>query len=316
MKEMANVEFVVGDIEISETDALSRSADSLKVIVSPAEPNEIDASVNASDMECSSPASTDDQTKSNRTDSASNSSTSSTSNDDSNSNDNRSKNSISIPESSYLKKKHRLISADSGFGSYGRSELFVTGSIDSVANIKTVPTHTTSMHTKPISKHDVSFSCLEQEQQLQRDHIVPLSVPHTAAISFVQRYEKVKSAPKNHTISFVNSIDESANNFSIDAKLINRCDGFKEVQCYFDEHGSPKVREKNRTRRKSTLKQELKARSLGASYDDETLRKIHQNKTPSCVSFTRLCKKFKETFCSKSFINNSQHRLTSFTQIA
>lgn len=312
MKELANVEFVVGDIEISETDPLSRSVDSLKVIVSPAAPTEIEpadlSGVNASDMECSSPASSDGRNKTNQTDSGSGSSSS----NDGNSSDNGSKNSIPIPESSYLKKKHRLISADSGFGSYGRSGLFATGSIDSMATITSVPTRTTSMHTKPISKHDVSFTCLEQEQQLQGDHIAPLSVPHTAATSFVQRYEKLKSAPKNHTISLVTSIDETANNFSIDAKLINRCDGFKEVQCYFDEHGSPKVREKNRTRRKSTLKQELKARSLGASYDDETLRKIHQNKTPSCVSFTRLCKKFKETFCSKSFSLLFIHSSTSF----
>lgn len=303
MKELANVEFVVGDIEISETDVLSRSADSLKVIVSPADPTEnesVDSTVvNASDMDCSSPASSDNHNKSNQIDSPSNSSSGSS--NDGNNSDNGVKNSISIPESSYLKKKHRLISADSGFGSYGRSELFATGSIDSMATIATVPTRTTSMHTKPISKHDVSFTCLDKEQHLAGDHIAPLSVSHTATTSFMQRYEKVKSAPKNHTISLINSIDETAINFSIDAKLINRCDGFKEVQCYFDEHGSPKVREKNRTRRKSTLKQELKARSLGASYDDETLRKIHQNKTPSCVSFTRLCKKFKETFCSKSF---------------
>lgn len=311
MKELANVEFVVGDIEISETDALCRSADNLKVIVSPTDPNEIEsvdlAGANVSDtsLECSSPASSDDHNKSNETTSSPSSSSSSSSSGKHGNNRDTSKKSKSIPDSSYLKKKHRLISADSGFGSYGRSDLFATGSIDSVATMTTVPTHTTS-HTKPISKHDVSSTSLAQDhqkQQLQINH-KPLSMPNTkATASFIQRLEKVKSAPKNHTMSLITSIDESTNNFSIDAKLINRYDGFKDVQCYFDEHGSPKVREKNHTRRKSTLKQELKARSLGASYDDETLRKIHQNKTPSCVSITRLCKKFKETFCSKSFIS-------------
>lgn len=327
MKGKACVEFVVGDIEINETDGLRRSADSLKVIVSPADPIDID-SIN----ECSSLLLSDEQNKSLDRDSAncsgssSGSSTTTSSGDsssssattdmtattnDSNHNgssgsDNSGKYSIPIPESSFLKKKHRLISADSGFGSYGRSELFVTGSIDSMATISNVLTHTTSMHAKPISKHDVSFVCLETEQKKQQrnddndDDDDQLST-HTDTDNVVQRYDNnnKRSTTKNRTISFVNSVDEPTNNFTIDAKLINRCDGFKDVQCYFDEHGSPKVREKNRIRRKSTLKQELKARSLGASYDDETLRKIHQNKTPSCVSFTRLCKKFKDTFCSK-----------------
>lgn len=328
MKGKACVEFVVGDIEINETDGLRRSADSLKVIVSPADPIDID-SIN----ECSSLLLSDEQNKSLDRDSAncsgsSSGSSSTTSSGDSSSSsattdmtattndsnhngssgsDNSGKYSIPIPESSFLKKKHRLISADSGFGSYGRSELFVTGSIDSMATISNVLSHTTSMHAKPISKHDVSFVCLETEQKKQQrndddnDDDDDQSSTHTDTDNVVQRYDNnnKRSTTKNRTISFVNSVDEPTNNFTIDAKLINRCDGFKDVQCYFDEHGSPKVREKNRIRRKSTLKQELKARSLGASYDDETLRKIHQNKTPSCVSFTRLCKKFKDTFCSK-----------------
>lgn len=94
---------------------------------------------------------------------------------------------------------------------------------------------------------------------------------------------------------------ENKSSFDLTAYVINSNDGFQEVQCYIDENGSPKVREKHakKSRRKHTLRQELKARSLGASYDDNLLlrKPIDTNKTPTCVSFTRLFKKFRETFC-------------------
>lgn len=281
---MANVEYVAGDIEIGDVDELSQSADNLKVIVTAGgvTENELDSTTEgASDSSLESCTSEDHQ-----------------SSDESKENTiietiEPAKNAITIPDVNYLKKKSRLISTDSGFGSYGRSELYSTGSIDSVATITMAQhkTNTTSVHTKPITNYHSSSEHIEKQ-----DKISPLAVSQTAATKFVQRYEKIKSYQKNRNTT-MNSIDDSIN-FELDAKLINRSDGFKDIQCYFDEHGSPKVREKN-SRKKSTLKQELKARSLGASYDNDTLRKIHQNKTPSCVSFTRLCKKFKETFCSK-----------------
>lgn len=311
MKDIANIDYVAGEIEISEGEELSRSADSLKIIVSNVDDEQVDDGITPANRAVSNSnlndAKADAQTKSNG------------------SIDSRSQSefSIAIPQTMVMKKKNRLISVDSGFGSYGRCELF-SSSIDSVATITTIPQHT-SVHTKPIFNANVS-DCAENMVEIDGDHnsiatesekrdeIAPLASETkakttnaatgtgTEVTKFVQRYEKIDNYPKNHRNTTLNSIDDT-NNFELDARLINRNDGFREVQCYIDEHGSPKVREKHSrpNRKKSTLKQELKARSLGASYDDNLLRKINANKTPSCVSFTRLFKKFRETFCKFDF---------------
>lgn len=293
MKELAK-DFVADDVNYSDTDQLSRSADNLTIIITASEmqteSTEMDGAI-ASDTSLES--SSADEKHLNHSNSPEDDKESTGSENEakrvSGADSGKTANGvIAVP-----KKKNRLISSDSGFGSYGRFEVYSTGSIDSVAVLASAPTHTTSVHTKPISKHDVSAVGAEAD-----DTVGPLSVSKEAAASFDVR----RGAPKNRNTTSMGSFD-TALNFVIDSRLINRCDGFKEVQCYFDENGSPKVREKVRTRRKSTLRQELKARSLGASYEDATLRQLHQSKTPSCISFTRLCKKFKETFRSKCHSN-------------
>lgn len=283
MKDLVK-DFANDDMNLSAAETLSRSSENLKSSVGGNETESNDDS-NTSNLSLENvgneqPANDAQEMNSSRS-------------SDSGSTSNKSDTAITTNKT-ILKKKHRLISADSGFGSCGRSELYTSGSIDSVAAIRAEPRNTTSVHTKATSKPDVVSPASELA-----DQVSPLSVSSEAASKIEQRYsDKARTAMKNRNTTAMGSVD-MAQGFLIDSNLINQNDGFKEVQCYFDENGSPRVREKKRTRRKSTLKQELKARSLGASYDDETLRKIHQNKTPSCVSFTRFCKKFKETFLSK-----------------
>lgn len=274
MKDIANNEFVAGELEISEDEELNRSTGSLKIIVSPVDDDDDDVVSSNSNLDSLH------QTKIQCTDST------------------------PVTDSIFMNKKHRLASADSGFGSYGRSAIYTSGSIDSMANIVTAPQYT-AIHTKPIVTEANQHSDNTIELSEDSDKILPLVSETTASEAipqFIQRYEKIQTFQKNHRNTTINSIDD-ANNFELDARLINQTDGFHEIQCYVDEHGSPKVREKRRqTRKRSTLKQELKARSLGASYDDNLLlRKIKTNDTPSCVSFSRLFKKFRETFCKFFF---------------
>lgn len=280
MKDIASVDFVAGEIEIFEDDGLCQSTSSLKISVETVgnETNDNFAAHRASSN--SNLLQIDDK--------------------DSTITHARSENMIPI----LLKKKNRLISTDSGFGSYGPCELFNSGSVDSIANITTVPKHT-SIHTRPIvnsseKNAEKPLNDANSEHTEKDDKVTPLISETTAADAestpkLIQRFDKIQNYHKNHRNTTLNSIDD---NFELDPRLINRDDGFHDVQCYINEHGSPIVREKRRSnRKKSTLREELKARSLGASYDDNLLLRKDTNKTPTCVSFSRLFKKLRETFC-------------------
>lgn len=145
---------------------------------------------------------------------------------------------------------------------------------------------------------------------LHCDRTAPIAVPDKNGGPYYEAggmAAKAKSQSTNQieqlagNAPLTSSSIENKSSFDLTAYVINSSDGFQEVQCYIDENGSPKVREKHakKSRRKHTLRQELKARSLGASYDDNLLlrKPIDTNKTPTCVSFTKLFKKFRETFC-------------------
>lgn len=154
----------------------------------------------------------------------------------------------------------------------------------------------------------IDTSAHVNERIIQWERTAPVDVPdknghyyetNGMAKTKSQSTDQIEQMPMHQQLTSTSI--ENKSNFDLTAYVINSTDGFQEVQCYIDENGSPKVREKHakKSRRKHTLRQELKARSLGASYDDNLmLRKpIDTNKTPSCVSFTRLFKKFRETFC-------------------
>lgn len=273
MKDIASVEYVAGDIEIFEDDGLCQSTNSLKIIV---DTNEDEPNNNFVAQRASSNTSLQKITD----------------NESTTISHARSENMIPI----LMKKKNRLISTDSGFGSYG-PDLYNSGSVDSMAHISSGPKYT-SIHTRPIvntityQETDSPANEPNTDNTEKEDKVTPL-ISETIAIESTQKIKKLQN--KNHRNTTLNSIDD---NFELDPKLINRDDGFHEVQCYINEHGSPMVREKRRSnRKKSTLKEELKARSLGASFDDNLLIRKDTNKTPSCVSFSRLFKKLRETFC-------------------
>lgn len=272
MKDLANVEYVAGEIEIFEDDGLCRSTNSLKIAVDTNDDETNDdfvaqrASSNTNLQEiCDNESTTISHARSENM----------------------------IP--TLLKKKNRLISTDSGFGSYG-PDLYNSGSVDSMAQISRGPKYT-SIHTRSkiyTTTHPETESPTKEphtDHPEKDDKISPL-ISETAIVAESTAKPK-KLLSKNHRNTTLNSIDD---NFELDPKLINRDDGFHEVQCYINEHGSPMVREKRRShRKKSTLKEELKARSLGASFDDNLLIR-KDTKTPSCVSFSRLFKKLRETF--------------------
>lgn len=281
MKEITSVDYVASEMELFEDDGLSRSTSSLKITIN----DETDVKFQRA---------------------------SSNSNIDNNDNEPttishaRSDNMIPF----LLKKKNRLISTDSGFGSYGPYDLYNSGSVDNCSSISSAPKYA-SIQSRAAPNATIDLDQTDSDDNLNAEHaehddkILPLlsettsSEPSPApdAESTPKAKECRTSAQKKRNTT-LNSIDD---NFELDPKLINRNDGFHEVQCFINDDGSPVVREKRRraTRKKSTLKEELRARSLGASYEDNLLRK-DTNKTPTCVSFSRLFKKLRETFCKFS----------------
>lgn len=213
-------------------------------------------------------------------------------------------------------KKNRLVSIDSGFGSFGPSEMNVVAISSEASTAVTFPVHSASpfdMAQRPKSANNfrISTACtgagdantpppsaavaVDPEIQCEKqDKLAPLEQPPMRRLSdSAGRADKGREYRKNRTTTLTNN-DEA--NAELDVRLINRNDGLKNVMCYLDEDGAPRVRDKN-PKRKSTLKQELKNRNLGASLDGEALMGIQ--KKPSCVSFSRLCQKFKESFLSK-----------------
>lgn len=272
MKDIAGVDYVAGELEIFEDDGLCQSSNSLKIVVDTIE----DESNNNYIAQRALSNSNLEKIIENEPTMA----------------HARSENMIPM----LMKKKNRLISTDSGFGSYGPADLYNSGSVDSMAYITSGPKYT-SIHTRPI-RNTITHKETESpttgantDHNEKDDKVLPL-ISETMATESTPKLKKISNKCQRNTT--INSIDD---NFELDPKLINRDDGFHEVQCYINDDGSPVVREKRRpNRKKSTLREELKARSLGASYDDNLLRK-DTHKTPTCVSFSRLFKKLRETFC-------------------
>lgn len=295
MKDIASVDYVAGEMEMFEDDGLCQSTNSLRIAVD----------------------TVDDETNVNFVAQRASSNSNLPKMDDQESTiaHARSENMIPI----LVHKKNRLISTDSGFGSYGPCDLYNSGSVDNVTSITSGPKYT-SIHTRPIVS-TTTYQKIEHPSEDDKnsnqtetaDKVSPLISEAVAAASTPktkQRTEKNENRkPRNTTI--ISSIED---NFELDPRLINRDDGFHEVQCYINEDGSPVVREKRRSnRRKSTLREELKARSLGASFDDNLLRK-DTNKTPSCVSFSRLFKKLRETFCKFiSYSHQTEQKTTTLS---
>lgn len=195
--------------------------------------------------------------------------------------------------------KNRHVSVDSGFGSFGPSEQNVVGISSEVStNVQSFGMRKQSTFDKtPEKYHNDRIADDSDEKQ---DKLTPLDPPVRRLSDSAGRADKFREYRKNRTTTLSNEEPNS----ELDIRLINRYDGLKDVICYFDEDGAPKVREKQ-SKRKSTLRQELQSRNLGASLDNDSMRGIQ--KKPSCVSFSRLCKKFKESFLSKCHFKFKNH---------
>lgn len=198
-------------------------------------------------------------------------------------------------------KKTRLVSVDSGFGSFGPSELNVVAISSEVSTSVTYPVRVASTFDATPAKvrTEKQTAAVDSEvSQCERDDkLSPLSTfeqPRRLSDggAGAQHAEMAREYRKNRTTTMVSEEPYT----ELDVRLINRNDGLKDVMCYLDDDGAPQVREKY-PKRKSTLKQELKARNLGASLDSDSMRGIQ--KKSNWVSFSRLCKKFKESFLSK-----------------
>lgn len=275
MKDIASVDYVASEMEMFEDDGLCHSTNSLKTV---------DDESNVSFVQRAS----------------SNANLPNIVGKDITITHARSENMLPI----LVRKKNRLISTDSGFGSYGPCDLYNSGSVDNFTNSSSVPKSNPAVINQ-MQKNSIEQTNIEENLETD-DKVLPL-ISETATApaaeqttpKLKERYEKIQKQKqqKYQRNTTINSID---NDFELDPKLINRDDGFHDVQCYINENGSPMVREKNQRRRtarkKSTLKEELRARSLGASFDNNLTHK-DSNKTPTCVSFSRLFKKLRETFC-------------------
>lgn len=88
----------------------------------------------------------------------------------------------------------------------------------------------------------------------------------------------------------------------LDPMLINKSDGLQDVLYYIDENGSPKIREKftkatkksKKVRRSEAVKKK-KQLTYGTEADIADAHAFDE-KTPTCVSFSRICKRFKNSF--------------------
>lgn len=199
-------------------------------------------------------------------------------------------------------KKARLVSVDSGFGSFGPSELNVVAiSSEASTAVAYVARSSSAFDAMPVKElaDKPTSNCGNADADVhceKDDKLSPLMEQPRRLSDGAAMVDKAREYRKNRTTTLVTNDDPNA---ELDVRLINRYDGLKDVMCYLDEDGAPQVRDKQ-TKRKSTLKQELKNRNLGASLDGERMQGLQ--KKSNWVSFSRLCKKFKESFLSKCHV--------------
>lgn len=158
-----------------------------------------------------------------------------------------------------LTARNRLISLESGFESFGKSK--VSGSdLSGIINNN--------------NESDDIISALKSEESRQ----------YCDNGNSDKTKEKVK---KNRTTT-ISSVQDSY----LDPKLINKTDGLQDVMCYIDENGSPQIRENFK---KKSSKQPKKRLTYGTEECIDAF--ALEEKTPSCVSFSKICRRLKNSFC-------------------
>ncbi|XP_037037259.1 glycogen synthase kinase-3 beta-like isoform X2 [Bradysia coprophila] len=156
--------------------------------------------------------------------------------------------------------RNRLISLESGFESFGKSK--VSGSdLSEIINNN--------------NESDDIISALKSEENRQYCDI--------------GKSDKTKDKVKKNRTTTVNSVQDSY----LDPKLINKSDGLQDVLCYIDDNGSPQIREKYK-KKKKTNKQPKKRLTYGTEECIDAF--AIEEKTPSCVSFSKICRRLKNSF--------------------
>ncbi len=157
--------------------------------------------------------------------------------------------------------RNRLISMESGFESFGKSK--VSGSdLSGIINNN--------------NEADDIISVLKSEENRQ----------------YCDNSDKTKEKVKKNRTTTINNVQDSY----LDPKLINKSDGLQDVLCYIDENGSPQIREKYK---KKTSKQPQKRLTYGTEECIDAF--ALEEKTPSCVSFSKICRRLKNSFCKFFF---------------
>lgn len=108
----------------------------------------------------------------------------------------------------------------------------------------------------------------------------------------------VAPSKKNRTTT-VNTVDEQV---PLEPMVINKSDGLQDVLYYIDENGSPKIREKFSKKGRAKKASEQKKKLTYGTEADIADTFVFDEKTASCVSFTRLCKRFKKKFSKCNWI--------------
>lgn len=174
---------------------------------------------------------------------------------------------ISDPDQTEKKitTRNRLISLESGFESFGKSK--VSGSdLSGIINNN--------------NESDDIISALKSEE-----------IRHNCDNGKSDKSNEKEKVKKNRTTT-INSVQDSY----LDPKLINKSDGLQDVLCYIDENGSPQIREKYKTKANKQPKKRL-------TYGTEECIDAFalEEKTPSCVSFSKICRRLKNSFCKFYF---------------
>lgn len=103
-----------------------------------------------------------------------------------------------------------------------------------------------------------------------------------------------KVIKKNRTTTVNTTIYDPT---AVEPIVINKADGLQDVLYYIDENGSPKIREK--FKKKSKLKKPIEQKRKLTYGTEECIADaiiVRDEKIPSCVSFSKLCQRFKNTF--------------------
>lgn len=202
--------------------------------------------------------------------------------------------------------KNRLVSVDSGFESIGKMRVIAAATADA---------DSTLAEDRIIDEESGDIlEALRGEDERLNNNDAPAA---TAAASTTTTATATSAtgtcdirhksggatvAVKKNRTTTINAAPE--NDSLLDPMLINKSDGLQDVLYYIDENGSPKIREKFTSSKKSRFgkkqsaseaKKKRKQLTYGTEADIADAYAFDE-KTPSCVSFSRICKRFRNSF--------------------